>query len=151
VRDRDKARLQRKFTITDGCWEWVGSFDGKGYGKFFLAGKSYRAHRVTYEFYVGPIPDGLVIDHLCRNKRCVNPEHMEPVTQVENAKRGMYTEFCKAGLHSLEDERNLLASKNGRRRCKHCCAARQRARYQNDPVYREMMKADVRRRQRTRR
>lgn len=72
----------------NGCWEWTGPVDHGGYGKFSV-GHTYRgAHRWSWEYYRGPIPAGKVIDHLCRNRRCVNPEHLEPVTQRENLRRG---------------------------------------------------------------
>lgn len=70
-----------------GCWEWTGARNDDGYGRFFLSGNKH-AHRVAYELAVGPIAPGLVIDHLCRNRCCVNPEHMEPVTRAENNRRG---------------------------------------------------------------
>lgn len=64
------------------CWEWTGQKDS-GYGRY----SGRPAHRVTYEVLVGPIPDGLTLDHLCRNKGCVNPDHLEPVTSSENTRR----------------------------------------------------------------
>lgn len=67
-----------------GCWLWTGSQDGKGYGK---TGRG-RIHRIVYEELVGPIPDGLQLDHLCRVRNCVNPAHLEPVTGRENVRRG---------------------------------------------------------------
>lgn len=70
------------------CWEWNGVLLRNGYAIFQSEGKRVLAHRYSYELHVGPIPDGLVIDHLCRNRKCVNPEHLEPVTQGENARRG---------------------------------------------------------------
>jgi HNH endonuclease len=75
------------------CWEWTGSRNHAGYGVIWYGGspadggRGYRAHRVAYELFVGPIPDGLSLDHLCRVKHCVNPEHLEPVTQRENIMR----------------------------------------------------------------
>ncbi|HEY9411764.1 MAG TPA: HNH endonuclease signature motif containing protein [Jiangellaceae bacterium] len=72
----------------DGCWEWTGSRDRKGYGYIGVSGKSRRAHRVAYELYVSRIPNDLTIDHLCRNTWCVNPLHMEPVSNAENNRRG---------------------------------------------------------------
>jgi hypothetical protein len=72
-----------------GCWEWIGTCQSNGYGAFAVAGKTLRAHRWAYEHFVGPIPVGLTIDHLCRNRTCVNPEHMEPVTSAENTRRGV--------------------------------------------------------------
>jgi hypothetical protein len=75
----------------DGCWQWMGATDRYGYGLSLFYGRRERkhmAHRVAYEQFVGPIPEGLVIDHLCRNKGCVNPDHLEPVTIGENVLRG---------------------------------------------------------------
>lgn len=71
-----------------GCWLWTASVRRRGYGRFGSKGDQRAAHRVAYEALVGPIPEGLQIDHLCRVTRCVNPEHLEPVTQRENVRRG---------------------------------------------------------------
>lgn len=79
-------------TIEPGrCWIWTGKLhDGdRGYAKVRVAGQLRKAHRVAYELLVGPVPDGLVIDHLCRVRHCINPEHMEPVTNAENVRRGL--------------------------------------------------------------
>ncbi|MGE3448999.1 MAG: HNH endonuclease signature motif containing protein [Microbacteriaceae bacterium] len=70
------------------CWIWQGK-SKLGYGFVKRGGKEYRAHRWLWEQVVGPIPDGLVIDHLCRNTLCVNPDHLEPVTNRENVVRGI--------------------------------------------------------------
>lgn len=69
-------------------WEWEGARFTAGYGAIQVEGKTRRAHRIVYETVRGPIPDGLVLDHLCRNRICVNPWHLEPVTLVENILRG---------------------------------------------------------------
>lgn len=78
-----------------GCWQWTGGLNGVGYGQFYRGkrsredtGKTY-AHRWAYEQLVGPIPEGLHLDHLCRNPACVNPAHLEPVTARENLLRGV--------------------------------------------------------------
>jgi len=76
----DKFDYQR-----DGCWEWKAHRNGRGYGTFWTGSSKMLAHRVSWEWSVGKrIPEGLVIDHLCRNKACVNPNHLEPVTDYEN-------------------------------------------------------------------
>jgi hypothetical protein len=84
------ARLHRflgKIAFGDGCWEWSRG-RANGYGAFWNGSRKVYAHRVIYELLVGPIPEGLQIDHLCRNRGCVNPAHMEPVTQRINLLRG---------------------------------------------------------------
>ncbi len=74
----------------DECWRWRGSKNSLGYGKAYAGENRYRsAHRVAYELARGPIPAGLQLDHLCRNRLCVNPLHLEPVTQKENILRGI--------------------------------------------------------------
>lgn len=70
-----------------GCWIWTSTLDRYGYGKFFSGGATLKAHRVAYQFLLGPIPGGLDIDHRCRVRNCVNPDHLEPVTRRENALR----------------------------------------------------------------
>ena len=70
------------------CWLWTGGRQSKGYGGFSLHRRSVLAHRFTYERLVGPVPDGLELDHLCRVRHCVNPEHLEPVTHRVNIRRG---------------------------------------------------------------
>lgn len=83
-------RFFAKVDRTDSCWLWTGALQPEGYGRF-APGDTLRrslAHRWSYEFHVGPIPEGLTIDHLCRVRACVNPAHLEPVTLEENARRG---------------------------------------------------------------
>ena len=97
-------RFARHVNITDSCWLWEGSCFANGYGYF----DNQKAHRVSYEFFIGPFPVGLVTDHLCRNKVCVNPSHLEAVTQRENAWRGKLREMhgwgeCPHGLIRKRD------------------------------------------------
>lgn len=78
--------------VKSGCWEWQGNLCKRGYGRIFNGGLNNRypmAHRWAYEYFIGKIPKGLVLDHSCYNPKCVNPDHLEPVTHYENViKRG---------------------------------------------------------------
>ncbi len=107
-----------------GCWVWQGHQNGWGYGLIKAGGQRRVVHRVAYELRVGPIPDGLVLDHLCRNRACINPAHLEPVTLGENVRRGEGTHarnsrktHCTNG-HPFAGE-NLLIS-GGTRVCRAC-------------------------------
>ena len=83
-----EARFWSKVSKGAACWEWRGALFPNGYGCFSLDGQSIGAHRFSYELAFGPIPSTLCLDHLCRNKKCVNPAHLEAVTVVENVRRG---------------------------------------------------------------
>lgn len=109
----------------DSCWYWVGAADGKGYGSFWVVPKMVRAHRWSYEQFVAQIPSNLVIDHLCRNRSCVNPAHLEPVTNRENWSRGYAPSaissrrtHCSEG-HKYTAENTLHRADAGRR-CREC-------------------------------
>lgn len=123
-----------EYDLTSTCWLWSRSTTPKGYGEFHADGKVRRAHRWAYEHYIGAIPEGMVVDHLCCNTLCVNPEHLEVVTQRENIIRGnapaakqfRQTE-CIHG-HPF-DEQNTYINPEGRRQCKSCRRAIDRRRY----------------------
>lgn len=124
------------------CWIWQGGLcgsdyaSGGGYGVTWRDGRAVGAHRAYYEDLVGPIPDGLVIDHLCRTRSCVNPGHMEPVTSAENTLRGESPMARKARQthcihgHPLSGD-NVYVQPNGRRRCRACDRDRHRARWES--------------------
>lgn len=84
--------VERFWTKVDkadnGCWGWIAYRDPDGYGNFSIEGRTKRSHRVAYELLISSIPEGMQLDHLCRNRGCVNPDHLEPVTCRENILRG---------------------------------------------------------------
>jgi hypothetical protein len=84
---------------TTGCWLWTGHVAANGYGTFKLNGRTVLAHRFAHENFCGPIPDGLHLDHLCRVRSCVNPEHTEPVTCGENIRRGLTGKWQSERTH----------------------------------------------------
>lgn len=94
-----------------GCWPWTASGSRDGYGQFSADGRGVRAHRFAYELLVGPIPEGLQLDHLCRNPGCVNPAHLEPVTGWENTMRGN----TPAAINAATTLDNLLRDAQRRR------------------------------------
>lgn len=89
IRGDDRQRFESKISKTKGCWVWLGAKrNSKGYGCFTFNGKTCAAHRVAYELFVGVIPKGKQLDHTCNNRACVNPSHLEPVSNKENQYRG---------------------------------------------------------------
>lgn len=120
-------RLRKRITALETpCWQWIGALSDKGYGDFPDGDRKVKAHRAVYEFFHGAIPDGLQVDHLCRNQRCCNPAHLELVTSQENTLRGLYGALrthCNNG-HELTEE-NLIRGKEGYRRiCRICRTAK---------------------------
>jgi HNH endonuclease len=93
--DRFWSKLDQQLPLI-GCWEWRGAVSNTGYGCFeYERNRVMSTHRYSYLQLVGAIPSGLVLDHLCRNKRCVNPDHLEPVTHAENVQRGVAARRAK--------------------------------------------------------
>ena len=110
--------------LATGCWIWMGCQRGKGYGCLRVNGRMMRAHRYSYELHVGPIPAGLQIDHLCRNRLCVNPAHLEPVVNRVNVLRGVGVTaqnakktHCRQG-HEFTPENTRIT--DGARVCRAC-------------------------------
>ena len=115
-----------KVAVTpEGCWRWRGKVNNKrGYGYISHGGREFIAHRVFYTALVGEVPDGLDLDHLCRKRWCVNPNHLEPVTRQVNLLRGRNRNrektHCPQG-HSLAD---AYVDKRGGRSCRPCTMER---------------------------
>lgn len=125
------------------CWNWVGSKTKAGYGYITLrlangvgrGGRNFRGfgvHRVVYELHRGPVPAGMVLDHLCRNAACCNPAHLEPVTQKMNVQRGdrfgvhKHKPRCPQGHPLVEDNLRKYKGVGSKRQCKQCHRERSR-------------------------
>lgn len=118
-----EERFWSKVNKTDGCWLWTANVGiGGRYGSFSVKGKDKPAHRVAYELVRGPIPDGLELDHLCSNTICVNPDHLEPVTHVENMRRGNGWAGENARKTHCARHGNPLVRIGLRRGCRECRA-----------------------------
>lgn len=117
-----KEALLEYVNKTDTCWLWTTTINRQGYGSFSLGqrrGISIQAHRVSYTVFKGAIPEGLQIDHLCRVRSCVNPDHLEAVTQEENARRRKESNtHCPQG-HEYS-EKNVYSWKGLRKECRIC-------------------------------
>lgn len=119
---RDEAFWQRVIEGTGGCWLWTGPLTRGDYGTFMAPnGKMTRVHRYAYEVMVGPIPEGLELDHLCRVRLCVNPAHLDPVTHAVNVVRAyaVRSSHCTNG-HPMTAENTYKDPKRGHRQCRTC-------------------------------
>jgi hypothetical protein len=132
------ADAERPLTLIDttgDCWQWTGSTTDQGYGFFYLGAEKVYAHRWFYELVAGPIPDGLVIDHRCRNRACARPSHLEPVTNAENilrgegfgAKNAAKTTCPEGHPYTVFAPRKAGGGARGSRRCRICDRSRARA------------------------
>lgn len=106
------------------CWNWLGVVDSKGYGHMRIGGVQQRVHRASYEAFVGPVPEGLQIDHLCRNRGCVNPGHLEPVSCAENQRRSPLANVSKTACPRGHDYAEHGRVYRGRRYCRICTSTK---------------------------
>jgi len=122
-----KQRLMSSFTKTGDCWNWDKALNTCGYGQTTYQNKPYRAHRLMYELFVGEIPKDLELDHLCNNRKCVNPSHLEPVTRRDNMLRSSITfaginhrkTHCVNG-HEFNEENTYRRKDRNNRECRKC-------------------------------
>lgn len=141
----DRIKLHVALDADSGCWVWqLALVPRTGYGCLSVDGKLLRAHRASYEAFVGPIPDGMQIDHLCRNRACVNPQHLEPVTAQVNNWRSPLTHgketHCPYG-HAYDDANTYRDPRGMRRQCKTCRNVYRRLRGAMTPEEREARKS----------
>lgn len=117
----------------DGCWQWIGAIGGRGYGRIKWRGEAVPSYRLAYEALVGAVPEGLQLDHLCRNRACVNPAHLEPVTGAVNTLRGASfaavnarKTHCKRGHEFTADNTYLWGHSRICRACRSGVGARRK-------------------------
>ncbi|MCH9037475.1 MAG: HNH endonuclease [Chloroflexi bacterium] len=131
---KQMQRFWKKVRVRDdSCWEWLAHISPEGYGRFTFNRSFGYAHRFAYETFIGHIPSGMDIDHLCQNKWCVNPNHLEPVSRQTNAQRGntgihqrMKT-HCPKG-HPYDEQNTYRPPGKQQRQCRACANDRSRAR-----------------------
>lgn len=124
-----RERFNARYTIDPetGCWLWNGFLGSGGYGQIVVQHRTHYAHRISYELHRGPIPEGMQLDHLCRVRRCVNPDHLEPVTPRLNTLRGTgptavnaQKTHCFRGHPLTPDNLDARLLRQGERVCVHC-------------------------------
>lgn len=116
------------------CWLWVGPIDKGGYGRIGVDYRNRSAHSVAYELVKGPVPVGFELDHICRNRSCINPAHLEPVTHQENMRRGFPGGKRRNKTHCVHGheytEQNTYHRPNGSKVCKTCILGAMKLKYQ---------------------
>lgn len=157
-RNTAQALVDRLDQDTPGCWEWPGTLRCGGYAKLWFNGKNRFAHRVVYEIMVGQIPSGLTLDHLCLNRACVRPDHLEPVTQrVNNLRATTFsgensrkTHCNKGHAFDTDNTRTEKAGAGYRRICKQCGRDRNKAWTQGPNRQRHLERRRARRKEKSR-
>jgi hypothetical protein len=120
-------RIRSRFVVDPAtqCWNWTGAISAGSYGSIYYEGRMQKAHRVMWRLERDEIPDGMDLDHLCRNRLCINPDHLEPVTRSENLRRSplmdrhSHRTHCIRG-HEFTPENTRYKSSNGHRVCREC-------------------------------
>lgn len=124
--DLQIQRFWTKVAKTDRCWLWTGCLSAKGYARTSVNRKHLPAYRVAYVLLVGPVPQGLELDHLCRNRRCVNPSHLEPVTHRVNVGRAIHDRHFACGHPETPENSYRRPDEYGGRTCRICKRSRNR-------------------------
>lgn len=136
-----------KVSIGDGCWMWMKGINHSGYGHIRINDRRYLSHRVSYRLIIGAIPEGLQLDHLCRVRACVNPSHLEPVTNLANSRRRFV--FVKATLDErthcwqghLLDSRNTYTYPGHSNKCRRCHNESSARKYQRKQALKKAQRA----------
>ena len=146
------VRFCQRVNKTESCWLWMGkvypSKHNMGYGKFWNYDRTVQVHRFSYELFVGPIPAGLTIDHLCRKPICVNPAHLEPVTLKENILRGNGAAALNSRKTQCKNGHPFTRIVGGKRSCEQCY--KDRVKRKNAAYYKLHIEVERTRRSRTR-
>jgi hypothetical protein len=144
-----RTRVLRRFQAAtdkqaDGCWIWQAKRGRDGYGRFSIQCRWHMAHRISHQLFKGPIPPGLDVDHLCRVRACVNPDHLEAVTRQVNLRRNPYIGAKVAQTHCKRDheftDANTYINAKGNRECRACGALFAR---EKKARLRELMRVDA--------
>ena len=117
--ERFTQKIAEPFDVHNDCWLWTACKNRRGYGEFQFNGKRTHAHRVAYQLFVGPIPEGYHVDHMCKNKACVRPDHLQVLTHFESTRQAQGDKtHCPRG-HEYS-EINTYRHRDGSRQCKTC-------------------------------
>lgn len=124
-RPTPRQRMEASFEEdASGCWLWTKLLDGDGYASFCINRRNRTGHKVMWEMTRGPVPEGMELDHTCRVRHCVNPQHLELVTHQVNVRRSAACfdsrTTCRNGLHDITKPENVYRRENGHRRCRPC-------------------------------